>query len=493
MVIYLDYTTKALNSTYQFEVDPSGEFEGEIWDNTSVLSPTIRFNNASATITQYTLAKIPKFSNRYYFISDWIWKDGAWNAQMSVDVLATYKQQIGNFQYYITRASAVASEDIIDAKFPTAGGRYSKVSRVQTGWSKLEGLSSYVLGVYGGEQGDATPISYYVLSNEQMSAFKQAMFSTADWLNPDLMGISADLAKGLVNPIQYIASCRWYPFLVAGEPQPDDPEMPSVGIRLGWWTVPGGEGYVMSNPGKRYTYTIPIPKSNGKKYNNLSPYAEYWLYCGPFGHIPVDSSLLYDGENLLVHVDIDCKTGIGVLWAADPSNSRTIFIREMAQFGVDMPIPGRSYDLLGTATGAVNDAAKVLDSVSDGFYSASLYAGTGQAGKMIGKMATGVIGGALNALSGVANAVAGVQPNVNVRGSMGTDIIFDDVGIFLYGVFRNQTYHAQDTFGNPVMRSIKPSEIPGYIEIAKPYLRPGATDEEKSAIGRYMESGFYYE
>lgn len=495
MKIYMETTTKALNSTYQFPLDEGQSFEGEIWDGTSVLSPTIRFFNTNRSMLEYKLAHIPQFSNRYYFISDWVWQDGYWNAEMTVDVLATYKTQIGNFPYYITRCAAIDNEVIVDSKYPTVGGRYTKATRVSTGWSDLEANSSYVLGVYGSEQGDPSPISYYVLSYNQMTAFKNALFASTDWLNPDLMGISADLAKGLVNPIQYIASCNWFPFIPVSDPQPDDPEMPLVGIKLGWWTVPGGEGYVLKQGIKSFGYTLSIPKSNGKgNYMNLSPYAEYWLYCPPFGHIPVDSSILFDATELYVRVDVDCCTGLGALSYSDPNNNRAIMTRELTQFGVSIPVASKTYDLLGAATQAVGDAANTVSSLMGGVGGAIAYGRAGMTGKAIGKLASGLIGGGLNAVTGVSNAVAGTQPSVNARNSLGSMMNFENsTPMILYGVFRNQSYHAQDTFGNPVMRSIKPSEIPGYIEIAKPYFRPGYTDEEKSAIVQHLETGFYYE
>ena len=49
-------------------------------------------------------AYISDFS-RYYYISEWTWKLGNWECQLYVDVLATYKDQIGAATEYIARCS----------------------------------------------------------------------------------------------------------------------------------------------------------------------------------------------------------------------------------------------------------------------------------------------------------------------------------------------------------------------------------------------------
>ena len=55
---------------------------------------------------------------RYYFVRSWSWVLGRWECDLEVDVLASFKTQIGNTTAYVMRSFSNADPDIIDTKYP---------------------------------------------------------------------------------------------------------------------------------------------------------------------------------------------------------------------------------------------------------------------------------------------------------------------------------------------------------------------------------------
>ena len=66
----------------------------EIRYESSILNPVLQINTVISNPSNLNYAYIPEF-NRYYWINDWSYDRGFWIVRMSVDVLATYKDQIG--------------------------------------------------------------------------------------------------------------------------------------------------------------------------------------------------------------------------------------------------------------------------------------------------------------------------------------------------------------------------------------------------------------
>ena len=73
---------------------------------TSLLRPEITFDfGLKGNPSYYNYAYISDLGNRYYFIRDWTVGDGhLWTAHLEVDVLASWKNSIGNSTQYVTRS-----------------------------------------------------------------------------------------------------------------------------------------------------------------------------------------------------------------------------------------------------------------------------------------------------------------------------------------------------------------------------------------------------
>ena len=61
---------------------------------------------------------LPDFE-RYYFVRSWSWVLGRWECSLEVDVMASFKTEIGNTSAFVLRAASQCDPDLIDTKYPT--------------------------------------------------------------------------------------------------------------------------------------------------------------------------------------------------------------------------------------------------------------------------------------------------------------------------------------------------------------------------------------
>ena len=100
MEIRLFKLNKRNNSTKR----PSGSgdsYNCYLKDSTSVVDPSVIMEYRDHTsYYDYNYAYIPDF-DRYYYISDIISSGKTWELTLVTDVLATYKDEIGNSNMYV--------------------------------------------------------------------------------------------------------------------------------------------------------------------------------------------------------------------------------------------------------------------------------------------------------------------------------------------------------------------------------------------------------
>ena len=130
---------------------PTGgrDFDCTIISPSSVISPEIRLSLGGSNPSGYNYAKIPDF-NRYYWITDWTYDAGIWIATLMVDVLATYRDQIGASSQYVLRAAAEGDGYIMDTLYPTTD-QYTIQTTPISGQPFYKDLvnGEYILGVIG--------------------------------------------------------------------------------------------------------------------------------------------------------------------------------------------------------------------------------------------------------------------------------------------------------------------------------------------------------
>lgn len=462
--------SKRVNST----ATPSGdgiELDCEIKGSCDIIAPVITLNRNPTVSPAYNYCHIADFE-RWYWVSNWRWDMGVWAAELSVDPLASWKSEIGASSNYVTRSSYEYDGAIIDNYYPLKGE--SSITRnsltgqgVNPWWAGYEtAVGSFVVGVINSKtppvnnRGSAMgAIVYYLLSYPQLRSLLNYLLGDISYMN--ISDIGAELAKGIINPFDYIVSCMFFPFPVGTIGQGS-----AENISVGWWDTTVSGNYIgKATPLYTIDSAITVPKhpqaATRGKYCNMAPFSRYSLIYGPFGEIPIDSSLLQDCSTLTVKMDVDLITGAGKLTLANTAGNDFPLI-QYAQVGV--PI-----QLAQISTDTVSGMSSVM--------SAGLSALTGN-----------VIG----AVSGIVSAAASLLPQGQTQGGNGSVINYyrdpELIGEFFTIVDMDNAEH-----GRPLCARRTISAVPGYLVIESPQVAAPATASELTQILSYMSGGFYYE
>lgn len=506
MQITLYNFNKKVNSTLQ----PSGgtTLEGYLRndDPVSILTPSVVFSVSGAPNFNY--AFIPEF-NRYYWIDDWRHLEGHWIASMSVDVLATYRSEIGAKDLYVLRSSAEFNTYVIDSKYPAT--THQSAVETQPGKMRISGLTSYettpetffsisfgsgtiVLGVFGPE---GTGITYYAMTPNHFRSFARELYDynplddEPNWWE----GIIPGVAKSISNPVQYIASCMWYPFSYAQIIGSDES---AIDIKLGLWSVsligrqldPQQDMIVVNT-----SFTIPRhPQTSSRgMWVNSEPYTHHVITFYPFGTFAIDAQAVIDGSRVDCKFYTDWITGKSKLVLdVGAGVNRKIIATVDGQISIPLSIGQTSVDLFGIAGSVIGAVGGVLSGIAGaaiGLFGNPENKGTS---KLVHK---------LNANAGttvgqMASAAKDSAPTLQTTGGVGSMLAFTsnlgDIPL-LTSYFSPVVDEDRVNLGRPLCSIRKPSALGGYMQCEGAYITTSGTSEESDAVAAYLNGGFFYE
>lgn len=459
--------SKKGNSTAQ----PSGgnSFSCTLKEPCSVLNPVIRLDY-SGNPTEYNYAYIPEFG-RYYYIRDWVYTLGLWDANLDADVLASWKSYIGSTSCYVVRAANASNGNIIDTLYPMQTTVNDGVILGDSPWSLNIGSGRYVVGVAGAST------AFYSMSPDNFNSFMNYIFSES-YLD-DLMNDWADAypeIKTQVNPVQYIKSVMWFP-------RSDLGGIPSPLIPVGWVLTLSlgsnvtGVNYISGS----VPFSIPRHPSADSRGNFLNAYANassYSVYFPPFGRIDLDPIDMANTDNILCEWKVDIRTGIGYLRITD-----------------------QAAKVLATCESMVAVPIQVTDLQAIGGYGAnSLIGDIGNVASSLATMAINPVMGAISTVenlatsvvSGVGESLLGNIPRAVTFGSNGGLSALEGSVKFQY-TFKTPVGEDIANKGRPYCMMATPASLGGYMLCSNVGIEFPGTDAELSRVKYLMETGFYYE
>lgn len=456
--------SKRDNSTKQ----PTGtgtEYNCILKDGCGILNPTIKLDlGLSSDPSAYNYAHIAAF-DRYYFIEEWYFEDALWTASMRVDVLATYKTDIGSASLYVLRAASASNGNVIDKMYPVKAG-CSFVSNTVTNpwWNNI----SYIVGTVS-RAGNMGSLAYYGMSSAAIQTMCQNLLDYTYIINAnngfDLADASEALQLSLVDPIQYIKSCMALPVAMS-----DISNIGSAAAVYAYSWDSGATGYKIALAPyivKTFSFTIskhPDTNTRGNYVNN-SPYTLITLTMPPFGTIDIDTTVTCNASSLSAEVRIDPITGKGILTV---TCNGIVLNRVEAQLGVPISLSSVTRDYVGAASSAI-----------------------GAIGGMIAG-AAGSLGGAIGGFQSIGNAAEAIMPRATTIGTTGG--FATGMGTFrLDHQFFRPVDDDNTHNGRPLcdMRTI--STLSGYILVQDGDVSTSGTSTEDAKIRNYLETGFYYE
>ena len=497
MTITLYKIEKKTNSTKRAtSSDPSKLYSNVVLkENTSVLNPIIiiRFDSEE-NIALYNYCFITEFS-RYYFIDDYVYThNGVIELHCTCDVLASFKNQIGTQWAYILRSATGYRLSLPDHKFPLSGEVFTNSTHpiandgspiwtsTHTPWVNNYAQGIYVIGVISKSSSPGGSLSYYAMNSSQFEQFKTLFLGDTSWAVGSFAGfeISEELWKSLFNPIQYIATCRWFPVSsIQGTA--------STTIDIGWWTLSNCPCVKLSTlyidiP----TIQFPLPPNEivDSAYKNLPPFADYKLYIPPFGEFTLDgfkvgkliSNIVYG--TIRAYIRIDIVSGKGALLVTynppDDNNSQhtSVLVWDTEQISVDVSFGQINSDVVGAIRAGANAAIEMAQGITT-------------------LNPAAIVGGAVG---GLIEGTVALTPNAQFRSGGGSLAIYQSLDFRLIATYKKQVEQDYDDFGGLVYMSDRINNHSGFILTEDAHIEIfGATKTEVDRIKAYMDGGFFYE
>ena len=429
-----------------------------------ILHPTISLDIGKTTApTDYNYAYIPTFK-RYYFIEEWYFENALWTASLKVDVLATYKTEIGSANLYVMRCASEHDGNIIDTLYPAKSGCTFASDTKTNPWT--QGMT-YVVGVVSQSATCGSQTHYGLL--------RSAFTDLCGWLLSDVVtetnGFSLDdctleLQRSLVEPLQFIKTCVLLPVPI-GDTHGSTGATVNV---YGWATNTTGK-VLTENDAIVKTYSFSIqkhPDTNSRgNYVNSAPFTAITLTIPPFGTFDIDTSVTCNASTVTATIRIDQITGKGTLTVMC---NGIVLNRIEAQIGIPISMSSVTRDYLG----AVSNVGGAIGGMAEGFLS--------------GGLAGGVLGG----LSGIGNAIQSLQARSNTIGTTGAyGALLGDFRLdhqFFRPISDDNTHNGRPLCAKRVLNTLS-----GYMIIQDGDVSIDGTSTEDSQIRQYLESGFYYE
>ena len=492
--------TKAPNSTAQ-PTGTSAVYKCVSNADFNIIEPRIPLQlGAASNPTAFNYAKITVF-NRYYWVTRWAFEGGLWVAYMRVDALASWKTGIGNMSAYVLRAAADYNENIIDTCWPREAV-YANSQQTLTNYPPYSTNiqdGTFVVGIAG--TGASMYVKFnYMSFNLFMNALITDTFYSAVLTK---MGLAANPElKFQVNPLQYITSCIWLPFVDVDTTAPTVSRLYIAGVdimSLSFPTEGGGSITLSAWP----ISPIPIKEwiTNGVlnrhpqtathgMYVNASA-SEYSLNMPPFGKIDLDPSFCASHDQLYIKTTVDYRSGnavLSILGCASgsggaPTGPFELHSRITGNVGINIPVSITQSGGLGISS----VLAPITSTIS---------------GAAAGLAAGGAIGAVAGGLAGLAGSVPGfigdvAQSRINRASVIGGQPSIANFGTGPLPVLYYTWYTIGDMDvsdkGRPLCEIRQLSTLSGYQLCADVEVEIPCTRDEEQMIKGFLESGYFYE
>ncbi len=493
----------------------------------SILSPAIRVELGANNLLQCNYCYIDAF-NRYYYISDWHFNaDGTWTAFCTVDALGSYSASIKGSAGYVGRAAGTYDEDIIDAFYPAKSEFLTKFISYPTGLDADLGDGCFILGIVSADAPNCGAVSYYLLDANELTTLVQKLVgvgsgaSSVDFSTVD--SITGDVLKSLVNPFQFVVSCKWFPFdpdliTLYSQPQtgtikvynwdsginPKKLAQSEVLIENEYVPLKVNE-YVVTNP-QTEVQSIAIDNTiDMADYPQAAPYTSYSMIT-PWGTFDLDSNIMrdlmkesdYSKRKIKTTLRVNLISGTATLIidtshlsiaktdAGQPTATGSLaenrfheFLRREVDLAVDIPLSQVSFDYVSIAKSGL--------------------AAVGAAGN-IGGWISNPVGTAADVASSTIDAVAGaMSPSAQSSTGAAAAITADIQRISIQTISYKTIGKAPLMFGRPLKKAV--SQLSSVVSSGATFVKvdysefsnSDCLDAERESIIAALKDGVYLE
>lgn len=453
---------KNIESTAQPDTTLWPEYDVVFKNGADISNPQITI---SATYANVQNANYAYMLGRYYWITAKnLFRENYIILQLKVDVLATYKTEIGSSSLYILRASAAYDGNIKDNMYPLTA-KVDTLIQDQPAASVPSGYSSgyVILNVAGtGTVGATTLIE---LTTGDFKNLIAELYTAIDGFQ--LSDVIQNVVKAFGgNPTKLINSALWVPYAFYGNNYDY--------VQIGSWTSSSIRGLYLDSTvytTSDYSYTIykhPQAATRGD-YLNLAPFSKYTLCIPCCGVVDLDTTQLLENDTINIHYIVDALTGQMIAEVSGDDNSQMLAFLS-GQVGVPISLgEGNNIDSTIAGVGGV-----VTRAISAGI--------TGSPIALAGAISAG-IDTAISTIEGPATSsgMGGGLQNIITPGWLST--------IHYYVADEDNARN-----GRPYCQVTTPATLgSGFMIASKGDVVMSGPLPEHEEVKRYLETGFFYE
>lgn len=427
-------------------------------DNTSLMTPAFLLTGVDFEWSYVY------WNSHYYFISDIVARNNnVYEVQCDMDVLASWRGTIGNYNTFIERSSS-NYDSMINDELLSGTQEITNISRI----SFDIGLSStgcYLIGV-----SSKTGARVYVFSTlEQASAFYNGTQFTAKDGNGATIVKDIDdfLTTGTMqafNLPDYCTPIMWVPVPYS------EIALPATGtVAIGFWEL-NLSGYRQAGSEGAYRgqiSSLALPSNQYTDFRKNNPrFSVYKLWLPCVGEVELDA-LEVNQNDLAVDMYVDLFSGAityKIHHGYSQSTDKT-FATFNGQAGVQLPCGNSSFDLGSLITNTVGGVVSV---------------------------ASGNVGGAIG--SGVAVASSILTPQTNISGGAGNRGMskMQSNVVFTCTNYGSKSFPS-DVAGRPYYTNNTISNLSGFVKCGNASIELPCSEQIRDRVNNYLNSGFYWE
>ena len=460
--------SKRDNSTAIPTGAPDRSLSCSLKSDSGVLSPILEIGlGMTFNPSSLNYAQIPTY-NRYYRVTDWQWAAGLWICSLQVDVLSSFRAEIGATSKYVIRAAADYNPDIIDNFYPAEEHVAVSFDTYSFPWYDDFTNGAFILGVISGSgTGLAGTTEYYILTPPELKDFMTYLFptSTVNWSS--LNGMEESIYKSIYDPLRFIVSCKYFPFGIGGIET-------DVPIEFGNF-VSTKYAEPLSKPAQwpvfAHDYSLPSDWLSRDARDRSEPFCDLAYWLNPFGVLPISPADFTLTDTVRVRITPDLISGEATIqiFALMSSGTEILVTQQTGILGFDVNLEAINRNMAAAVGAVVTGSAQSAREVLTG-------------------------SPPLSALSVAGDAFVSLHRPTISYSSRGTpSVAMLDGSSRLYS--RRHTFPAQKVseFGRPLYDDRVINTLPGFIRCGDGDIAVPGYAEEISRIGEYLTGGFFYE
>lgn len=415
---------------------------------TTFQNPTFILQKPMNDMLQFNYAK---WADHYYFIdSTTSINAGQTEISCTEDVLATYKNEIGNYTCFIERSSNQTTLANDTMYIPTndwvlSTRNVSHKEKIMTSTYSQQ----YIIRVVS-----RTGIASYYIKGNQLNNLLDYMYTESNFADV----ITDAITKLMFDPFKYIVDLKWVPFVDSAFNNSN-----YEAIQLGFWdsgvTAKRIDEDTVVNFSYSFAFDNPLYAITDFRYYSPS-FSNYFIKLPFIGVVALNPYKIDESVNAVYQ--FDATSGLCNVFL---QSKKVVFASYQFQLSVPVQIGYASTNIAQLTTSAVSLVGAGLQ----------------------GNIAQGIS-------SGIEAGRSITAPEVSMLGTIGniSNILNNQILEFnSYACTSIDPDGASEGYADGTVRSI--SGLSGYIKCRNASIEISGFTGDQEAVNNYLNSGFYYE